>query len=104
MLHHTGIGELPQLFSVLSGGLSIVGPRPYVSQLELAECPDATLLNSIKPGMIDWASPAGFRTVEQRVNDDLYYAAKASPYLDIMTILTALFSEKSAKRPRKKRA
>ena len=55
MLHHTGIGELPQLFSVLSGDLSIVGPRPYVSQLELAECPDTPLLNSIKPGMIDWA-------------------------------------------------
>ena len=99
MLHHTGIGELPQLFSVLSGGLSIVGPRPFVSQLELAECPDTTLLNSIKPGMIDRASPAGFRTAQQRVSDDLYYAVNRSPYLDIITIFAVLFSEKSAKQP-----
>jgi lipopolysaccharide/colanic/teichoic acid biosynthesis glycosyltransferase len=98
-LQQTGIGELPELFSVLAGDMSIVGPRPFVSQLDLSECPDTPLLNSIKPGMVDWAGPAEFRTVEQRINDDLFHAVNRSPYLDIITILAALFSEKSAKHP-----
>ena len=94
IMHQTGIGELPQLFSVLFGQMSIVGPRPYVNEQDLSDFPQATLLNSIKPGIIDWAFPAEFRTSEQRVNDDLYYAKQWSPYFDIKIILTVLFAEK----------
>ena len=99
MLHQTGIAELPELFSVLFGDMSIVGPRPYLDHRDLSQCPDTPLLNNIKPGMIDWACPTGFRTVEQRFNDDLYCAANRSPHLDIMSIFTVLFGEKSARRP-----
>ena len=94
IMHQTGIGELPQLFSVLFGQMSIVGPRPYVNKPDLSDFSQATLLTSIKPGIIDWAFPAEFRTSEQRVNDDLYYAKQWSPYFDIKIILTVLFAEK----------
>ena len=94
IMHHTGIGELPQLFSVLFGQMSIVGPRPCVNKPDLSDLSQATLLTSIKPGIIDCAFPAEFRTSEQRVNDDLYYAKQWSPYFDIKIILTVLFAEK----------
>jgi lipopolysaccharide/colanic/teichoic acid biosynthesis glycosyltransferase len=47
ILSETGIDELPQLFNVLWGELSIIGPPP-------CPCPDP-LLNKVKPGMIQWA-------------------------------------------------
>ena len=94
IMHQTGIGELPELFSVLFGEMSIVGPRPYVNEQDLSDFPQATLLSGIKPGIIDWAFPAEFRSSEQRVNDDLYYAKQWSPYFDVKIILMALFAEK----------
>ena len=97
-LRQTGIGELPRLFSVLLGDMSIIGPPPFLNQQDFSEFPPASLLENVKPGMIDCAGPAEPRTAEQRVNDDLYYAANWSLYLDIKIILTALFAERPAKR------
>ena len=95
LINHTGIEELPQLFNVLLGEMSIVGPRLYVDGV--SDFPQVNLLSSIKPGILDWAGPTQFRTTEQRINDDLFYAAKRSHFLDIKTILAALFAEKGIK-------
>jgi lipopolysaccharide/colanic/teichoic acid biosynthesis glycosyltransferase len=57
-LSETGIHELPQLFNVLRGELSIMGPPP-------SPCPNA-LLNKVKPGMIQWAQM--FASRRQRPN------------------------------------
>ncbi len=94
IMHQTGIEGLPQLFSVLVGQMSIVGPRPYVNEQDLSDFSQATLLNNVKPGIIDWACPAESRTDEQRVNDDLYHAKRWSLYNDVKIILTVLFAEK----------
>ncbi len=94
VMRQTGIGALPQLFSVLFGEMSIVGPRPHVDEQDFSGFPAATLLRGVKPGIIDWASPAQFRTVEQRVNEDLYHAKRWSLYNDIKIILTVLLAEK----------
>ena len=95
-MHQSGIGGLPQLFSVLFGEMSIVGPRPYADEQNFSGIPAATLISSVKPGIIDWASPAEFRTAEQRVNEDLYHAKQWSLYNDIKIILTVLFAERPA--------
>lgn len=95
LINHTGIEGLPQLFNVLLGEMSIVGPRLYVDSVD--DFPQANLMSGIKPGILDWAGPTQFRTTEQRINDDLFYAAKRSHYLDIKVILAALFAEKVVK-------
>ena len=73
--------------------MSIVGPPLYVDGVP--DLPQANLLSSIKPGILDWAGPTQFRTTEQRVNDDLFHAGKRSHFLDIKIILAALFAEKA---------
>jgi lipopolysaccharide/colanic/teichoic acid biosynthesis glycosyltransferase len=98
ILRRTGIDELPQLFNVMRGEISIVGPRPYVSQQDffdhrISHC--LPLLYSVKPGMICWtqnrASREDTRIADQRVDEDLHYAANWSLFLDLKIIVKACF-------------
>ncbi len=99
-IRKTSIDELPQLFNVLAGELSIVGPRPHA----LAAKADNKLYydavegyfarHRVKPGMTGWAQVHGWRgetdTVEkimQRVNHDLYYIENWSLWLDLKIVL-----------------
>jgi lipopolysaccharide/colanic/teichoic acid biosynthesis glycosyltransferase len=98
VLRECGIDELPQLFNVLRGDMSIVGPRPYSRSQDLSEYGLMPLLDGVKPGMISLAevteSRDGFGTMEQRNKDDLYYVENRSLFLDFKVVLMALFSEK----------
>ena len=99
-IRKTSIDELPQLFNVLMGELSIVGPRPHA----LAAKADNKLYydavegyfarHRVKPGMTGWAQIHGWRgetdTVDkimQRVNCDLYYIENWSLWLDLKIVL-----------------
>jgi lipopolysaccharide/colanic/teichoic acid biosynthesis glycosyltransferase len=53
ILRKTGIDELPELLNVLSGDMSMIGPRPRIHP--------SALLNKSKPGMTDWAQIVGFQ-------------------------------------------
>ena len=109
-IRKTSIDELPQLFNVLRGELSIVGPRPHALQakadnLLYYEAVDGYFArHKVKPGITGWAQIHGWRgetdTVEkilQRVQHDLYYIEKWSILLDIyilfMTPIRLLNSE-----------
>lgn len=98
ILRRSGIDKLPQLFNVLRGDMSIVGPRPYAHRHDLFENNLMPLLNGVKPGMTGWAQLAesreGLRTREQLIKDDLFYVKNKSLFLDIKIILTTLFSPK----------
>jgi lipopolysaccharide/colanic/teichoic acid biosynthesis glycosyltransferase len=98
MLRQTGIDELPQLLQVLHGEMSIVGPRPHASRQYLFGSTIMPLLN-VKPGMISWSQIAesreGFRTTEQRIDDDRYYVENWSFFLDIKIILIRTFSQRA---------
>ena len=96
-IRKTSIDELPQLFNVLSGSMSIVGPRPHAVQHneEYSEKITAYLArHRIKPGITGLAQIRGLRgetreikQMEQRVKSDLEYINNWSLWLDINIIL-----------------
>lgn len=89
------IDELPQLWSVLKGEMSFVGPRPelpaFVSELEL-DLPYYAERHVVKPGITGWAQinyPYGASTEDARhkLEYDLYYAKNYTPFLDLLILL-----------------
>ena len=89
------LDELPQLFNVLLGQMSFVGPRPerpqLVAQLE-KEIPYYSLRHKVKPGITGWAQlcyPYG-NTIEdawRKLEYDLYYIKNYSLFLDLIVLL-----------------
>ncbi len=105
ILRRTNIDELPQLFNVLMGDMSIVGPRPHATahnaMFEGRILPFSRRHN-IKPGITGWAQINGHRGVtntlekmQRRVEHDLYYIDNWSFLLDIKIILLTLFSRRA---------
>lgn len=99
-IRKTSIDELPQLFNVLTGELSIVGPRPHAlaakadNQLYHEAVDGYFARHRVKPGMTGWAQINGWRgetdTVEkimQRVDHDLYYIENWSLWLDLKIVM-----------------
>lgn len=93
LLRHTSMDELPQLFNVLRGEMSLVGPRPHAisHNEEYAKIIDQYIArHRVKPGITGWAQINGFRgetrTVEQmesRIQYDLYYIENWSLLFDL---------------------
>ena len=104
----TSLDELPQLFNVLIGDMSIVGPRPHAVEHNdhYANRIQSYLeRHRIKPGITGWAQIHGLRgetdTIEKmrkRVEFDLYYADNWSLALDlkIMILTLGCFTDKNA--------
>lgn len=99
-IRKTSIDELPQLFNVLKGELSIVGPRPHALQakadnkLYYEAVEGYFARHRVKPGMTGWAQINGWRgetdtidKIMQRVNHDLYYIEHWSILLDLYIVL-----------------
>jgi Undecaprenyl-phosphate glucose phosphotransferase len=99
-IRKTSIDELPQLFNVLKGELSIVGPRPHAleAKAENALYYEAVegyfARHRVKPGMTGWAQVNGWRgetdtidKIMQRVNHDLYYIEHWSILLDFYILV-----------------
>ena len=98
-IRKTSIDELPQLFNVLQGGLSLVGPRPHAVNAHTAnrlwdEVVDGYFArHKVKPGVTGWAQINGWRgevddeeKIKQRVNCDLYYIENWSLLLDLQIL------------------
>ena len=92
------IDELPQLFNVLAGDMSLVGPRPerpyFVDQLS-AQIPFYGLRHSVKPGVTGWAQVrySYGATVEDSVRKlqfDLYYVKNHSLALDMVILIETI--------------
>lgn len=96
-LRKTSIDELPQLWNVLRGDMSVVGPRPHAAahNREYEQLiASYALRNHVKPGLTGWAQINGFRgataTVDlmrQRVDFDLHYINNWSVWLDLRIII-----------------
>jgi len=84
-LRKTSLDELPQLWNVLRGEMSLVGPRPIVTE-EIKKYDDKfTLYTKVKPGITGLWQVSGRNntTYEERVNLDTYYVRNWSPWLDL---------------------
>ena len=104
-IRRTSIDELPQLFNVLNGTMSLVGPRPHAldHNEEFAhQVRGYFARHKVKPGITGWAQVNGLRgetdtqdKIEARVEHDVYYAENWSLLFDlriiIMTALVVLF-------------
>ncbi len=96
-LRKSSLDELPQLFNVLMGHMSCVGPRPerpvFVDQFK-SEIPGYMLRHKVKAGMTGWAQINGFRgntSLEKRIELDLYYINHWSLGLDLKIMIMTVF-------------
>jgi sugar transferase (PEP-CTERM system associated) len=89
------IDELPQAWTVLTGKMSFVGPRPerpqFVDDLE-ARLPFYAERHVVKPGVTGWAQinfpyGASVEDARQKLEYDLYYAKNYTPFLDVLILL-----------------
>jgi exopolysaccharide biosynthesis polyprenyl glycosylphosphotransferase len=93
ILRKTSLDELPQLLNVLTGRMSLVGPRPEVPGLVEKfekEIPRYFERHQVKSGITGWAQVNGFRgntSLQERVKYDIYYIENWSLLLDIKIIL-----------------
>jgi polysaccharide biosynthesis protein PslA len=104
-LRLTSIDELPQLFNVLAGDMSLVGPRPHaVAHDELFEkrIPAYARRLNVRPGITGWAQVNGCRgatttdeAMRRRVDHDLYYIDNWSIALDLYILALTVLSPKT---------
>ena len=96
IIRKTSLDELPQLFNVLKGQLSLVGPRPHALQAKAEDKLYDDVVDGyfarhrVKPGITGWAQINGWRgetdtreKIERRVEHDLYYIENWSIWFDI---------------------
>ena len=104
-IRKTSLDELPQLFNVLKGDLSLVGPRPHALQAKAANTLYDQVVDGyfarhkVKPGITGWAQVNGWRgetdtseKLQRRVEHDLYYIENWSVRLDLQILLTTPFA------------
>lgn len=100
-LRRTSLDELPQLFNVLQGRMSIVGPRPHAlphNEFYKDRIDSYMLRHKVKPGITGWAQVNGYRgetdTIEKmrkRIEYDLYYIEHWSLWFDLKIIFLTVF-------------
>lgn len=93
----TSIDELPQIFNILKGDMSLVGPRPerphFVEQFK-EEIPRYMVKHQVRPGLTGWAQVNGYRgdtSIKLRIDCDLYYIENWTLSLDFKIIFLTFF-------------
>ncbi|QEL15055.1 undecaprenyl-phosphate glucose phosphotransferase [Limnoglobus roseus] len=96
IIRKTNLDELPQLFNVLWGDMSLVGPRPerpvFVDQFKKT-IPNYMARHAVKAGLTGWAQVNGWRgnsSLRRRIQFDLYYITHWNPFFDLRIMVLTL--------------
>ena len=96
-LRSSSLDELPELWNVLRGDMSLIGPRPeipYFVERFRETVPLYMVKNQVRPGITGWAQVNGFRgdtSIPKRIEHDIWYIENWSFGLDMKIILMTLF-------------
>lgn len=96
-IRQTSLDELPQLFNILKGDMSLVGPRPerpYFVEKFREEIPRYMVKHQVRPGLTGWAQINGYRgntSIKKRIDYDLYYIENWTFGFDIKILFLTLF-------------
>ena len=98
IIRKTSLDELPQLFNVLKGDMSLIGPRPerplFVEKFK-EEIPRYMIKHQVRPGMTGWAQVCGFRgdtSIEGRIEHDIFYIENWTLSFDIKILFLTVFN------------
>ena len=98
LLRRTSLDELPQLFKILRGDMSLVGPRPerplFVEKFK-EEIPRYMVKHQVRPGLTGWAQVNGLRgdtSIRKRIDYDIYYIENWTLGFDIKIIFMTFFT------------
>ena len=97
-LRSTSLDELPQLFHVLTGKMSLVGPRPLPTAYLPRYTPEQARRHEVRPGITGWAQVNGRNAItwEEKFRRDVWYVDNRTLMLDICILFKTLF--KTARR------
>lgn len=97
LLRRTSMDELPQLFNILIGDMSVVGPRPerpqFVEKFK-EEIPRYMVKHQVRPGLTGWAQINGYRgdtSIKRRIECDIFYIENWTMSFDIKIMFLTLF-------------
>lgn len=97
ILRRTSLDELPQLFNILAGEMSLVGPRPerpqFVEQFK-EEIPRYMIKHQVRPGLTGWAQINGYRgdtSIRKRIEYDLFYIENWTMSMDFKIMFLTIF-------------
>ena len=96
-LRRTSFDELPQLFNILIGDMSVVGPRPerpqFVEKFK-EEIPRYMVKHQVRPGLTGWAQINGYRgdtSIKRRIEHDIFYIENWTMSFDIKIMFLTIF-------------
>lgn len=96
-IRQTSLDELPQLFNIIKGDMSLVGPRPerpYFVEKFREEIPRYMVKHQVRPGLTGWAQINGYRgntSIKKRIDHDLYYIENWTLGFDLKIMFLTLF-------------
>ena len=99
ILRQTSLDELPQLFNVLKGEMSFVGPRPLLPAYLPRYNAEQKNRHSVKPGITGWAQVNGRNSIswQKKFEMDIWYLHHVSFYIDFKILIATIFKVLSSK-------
>ena len=92
-LRRTSLDELPELWNVIRGDMSLVGPRPLLMEYLELYSPSQARRHEVRPGITGWAQVEGRNSLswEEKFDLDVWYVDNRSMWLDLMIMLLTVF-------------